>query len=416
MFALIDCNSFYASCEAIFRPDLRNKPVVVLSNNDGCVVAMSKEAKALNIPSMQPYFKLKPFLEQNNVSVFSSNYELYGDISSRVVEVIREFGDIVEIYSIDECFLSFDDFKKGYVQYGHKIKSTIWRDVRMPVCVGVGKTKTLAKLANHIAKKSKKLNGVCVIDNPNDWDNVFKKLPISKIWGGGAKLTTRLAYLDINTIYDFRHTAPKHIRKHFGVTIERTLRELNGMRCFNLETQPSDKKEIYSSKSFSNRVHSCYELSEAVSQYVTTAAVKLRKQKSLTGRITVHIETSRFADNQYRNSVIVQLPFPTNDTGMIINAAKQGLRSIYKDGYAYAKAGIGLIDIGDQVNTQLNIFDQYQDDKSLKLMKAIDKINKPTNQLFYASSGIDQSWKMQRQLKSPSYTTNIKDIPIIILN
>jgi DNA polymerase V len=415
MYALVDCNSFYASCEQIFRPDLRNKPVVVLSNNDGCVVAMSKEAKALNIPSMQPYFTLKPFLKQNDVKVFSSNYELYGDISSRVVEVLYEYADILEIYSIDECFLSFDDFHSGHVKYGHEIKDAIWRDVRMPVCVGVGQTKTLAKLANHLAKKSRKLNGVCVINNPDDWDGVFKKLPVSKIWGVGSKLSARLSALNLHTIYEFRHTSPEYIRKHFGVTIERTLRELNGMRCFDLETQPSAKKEIYSTKSFSNRVHSCYDLSEAISQYVTTAAAKLRKQKSLTNRVTVFIETSRFADNQYRNSITVQLPHSTNDTGMIIAAAKQGLQSIFRNGYAYARAGIGLIDIVDQVNTQLNIFNQYQSAKSLKLMSVLDKMNKSQTTVFYASSGIDPFWRMQRQMKSPSYTTSIKDIPIIKL-
>jgi DNA polymerase V len=413
MYALVDCNSFYASCEQIFRPDLRGKPVAVLSNNDGCIVARNTEAKALNIPELEPYFKIKKLLEQRQVHVFSSNYELYADISNRVVQTLQNYAndDEVEIYSIDECFLDFDRLTNfDFTEYGQNIKNTLWQDVRMPVCVGVGKTKTIAKLANHIAKKSKKLNGVCVIKDMSIWAAVLKKLPVNKVWGVGSRISQRLGYMNINSAYDLLISNPKAIRKEFGVTLERTVAELNGTRCLNVETQPSNKKEIYSTRSFGQRVHTLNSLHESVSQYATTAAAKLRKQGSLVKTVTAFIETSRHGGDQYRNGASLQLQHATNDTRDIISAARDCVSAVYRPGYAYAKAGVGLLQLIEPSPEQLNIFGEYQTARSKKLMAAVDKININDKDLFFASNGIDQAWKMQRQLKSPAYTTRLKDI------
>jgi DNA polymerase V len=416
MYALVDCNSFYASCEQIFRPDLRGKPVAVLSNNDGCIVARNTEAKALNIPELEPYFKIKKLLAQRQVHVFSSNYELYADISNRVVSTLRDYAnhDEVEIYSIDECFLNFDRLTNfDFTDYGQDIKRVLWNEVRMPVCVGVGETKTIAKLANHIAKKSKKLNGVCVIEDIHQWAAVLRKLPVNKVWGIGSRISQRLGYMDINTVYDLVVSDPKAIRKQFGVTVERTVAELNGIRCLNVETQPSNKKEIYSTRSFGQRVHTLNELHESVSQYATTAAAKLRKQGSLVKTVTAFIETSRHAGDQYRNGASMQMLHATNDTSEIISAVRHCVSSVYRPGYAYAKAGVGLIQLIEPNPEQLNIFGEYQSERSKKLMATIDQINMNGKELFFASNGVDQSWKMQRKLKSPSYTTKLDQVVII---
>jgi DNA polymerase V len=416
VYALVDCNSFYASCEQIFRPDLRGKPVAVLSNNDGCIVARNKEAKALNIPGLEPYFKIKKLLEQSQVNVFSSNYELYADISNRVVQTLQDYAndDEVEIYSIDECFLDFDRLTNfDFTEYGQNIKNTLWQDVRMPVCVGVGQTKTIAKLANHIAKKSTKLNGVCVIEDMSIWAAVLKKLPVNKVWGVGARISQRLSYMNINSAYDLLVSNPKAIRKEFGVTLERTVAELNGIRCLNVETQPSNKKESYSTRSFGQRVHTLSGLHESVSQYATTAAAKLRKQGSLVKTVTAFIETSRHGGDQYKNSASIQLQHATNDTRDIISAVRYCVSAVYRPGYAYAKAGVGLLQLIEPSPEQLNIFGEYQTERSKKLMAMVDKINSNSKDLFFASNGINQTWKMQRQLKSPAYTTRLNDIPKI---
>lgn len=413
MYALVDCNSFFASCEQIFRPELRDKPVVVLSNNDGCVVARSKEAKALNIPDLQAYFKIKDQLIAGNVKVFSSNYELYADISQRVVNVLREYTDELEIYSIDESFLQLDGFQENFYLYGQSIKEQIWRDVRMPVCVGVGQTKTLSKLANRIAKKSKKLNGVCVLENLGDWSEVFKKIPIGDIWGIGSRLTKRLNLLGIHSVYELKQANSKWIRKHFGVTVERVAAELNGERCYQLDKQPKNKQQIFSTRSFGEKVTNLQALQQSVSQYAQRAAIKLRKQNGLTKTLLVFIETSRFEQKRLSRQQVITLDHPTNDTRMLIKAAKQGVASVFEPDYRYARAGVGLLDIRDENPTQLNLFDRYQSDRSKKLMQVVDSLNKKEPQVFFASSGIDPFWSMRRKLKSPAYTTSLSDLPVV---
>lgn len=414
MFALVDCNACYASCEQIFRPDLRGKPIVVLSNNDGCIVTRNKEAKALQIPDLEPYFKIKSILEQNHVHVFSSNYELYGDTSSRIMALLETFGAAIEVYSIDEAFLDLSGFSDA-IEHGHKIKQACWKQQRMPVCVGIAKTKTLAKLANHIAKKSNRLNGVCFLDDLEAWEAVFKKLPVSKVWGVGSRITRRLSFLDVHTVQDLRRQSLKQIRKEFGVTLERTVAELNGERCFDLETQPEPKKEIFCSRSFSHKITTERELIESVANYATRAAEKLRRQNGLTQRIYVMAQTSRFKTPYYGNSLSTGLLYPTNDSRHIAKVATDLCRKIYKPGFGFARAGVGLLDLTHETNHQGDLFTPGQSDSSKSMMKVMDSINRRYGKgnVFLASQGIKQHWAMSRQMKSPGYTTRLSDLPLI---
>ena len=416
MFALVDCNSCYASCEQIFRPDLRNKPIVVLSNNDGCIVTRSKEAKDLNIPNFEAFFKLKPLLSKNNVHVFSSNYELYGDISSRIMRLLNSFTPHMEIYSIDEAFLDVGGMSNLAV-YANDIKRACWKQHRMPVCVGVGKTKTLAKLANHIAKKSHKLEGVAVIKDINQWTNVFKKIPVSQVWGVGSRINKRLETLGVYSVQDLRDQNPKAMRKDFGVTLERTIRELNGEVCHSLELEPAPKKEIFCSRSFSEKITSLAEIEESVANYTVRACEKLRRQKSLTRQIYVTIQTSRFNELRYSNSLSTEIEYPTNDTRLILQKTSQLTRQLYKPGYRYAQAGVGLLDLSVRENQQTDLFTEGQSKSSIKTMQVIDSINKKygKGEVFFGSQGIQRKWSMSRQYKSPAYTTRIKDLPIVKL-
>lgn len=417
MFALVDCNSCYASCEQIFRPDLRNKPIVVLSNNDGVIVARSKEAKALGVPDLEPYFKVEKLIRQHKIQVFSSNYELYGDISHRVMQTLREFAPQVEIYSIDEMFLYFEGFEKlfkttgDWVDYGSKIKRTLWKEVRMPVCVGIAPTKTLAKLANHIAKRSEKCQGVCVIEQPHQWYGVMKKLPVRKIWGIGREYEKQLGYMGVDTVYDLLQQDTKLMRKKFSVNVERIICELNGISCIPLEEVPEPKRQIYTTRMFGAKICDLPSLQEAVSQYASRACEKLRQQDGLVKTISVFIQTSRFHNTPYHCSKVMQLPYPTSDTRTVISAAKQALPSIYKEGLPYAKAGVGLIEIIKKSPTQYNFFNEYQSPQSEAIMKVLDAIKrKDLAHITIGACGLRQTWKMQRHRKSPNYTTRWGEI------
>lgn len=383
----------------------------MLSNNDGCIVARSKEAKALQIPDLQPYFKLKPFLDQQGVHVFSSNYELYADISSRVVEVLSEYAPEVEVYSIDESFLLLDGLQCDFYQYGLDIKNTIWRDVRMPVCVGIAQTKTLSKLANHIAKKSSKLNGCCVIDEIDRWDAVFKKLPVSKVWGVGRRLSKRLEAGGVYSVYDLKQADQNTIHRQYSVNLARTVCELNGERCLALESQPPAKKQIYSTRSFGQKVYCLQGLNQAISQHVSTAMEKLRKQSAMVKTIQVFIETSRFGRTPMYRSHAFKLQSPTNDTATVISEAKKAVALMYMPNLPYAKAGVGLIEIIPEQHSQLGLFNNGQTTQSASLMKVVDRINQSgVGRVSFASSGVDQFWKMQRQFKSPAYTTRLNEL------
>ena len=283
----------------------------MLSNNDGCVVARSKEAKSLGIPDLHAFFKIEQQLEANNVHIFSSNYTLYGDISHRVMETLKRFSPEIEVYSIDEMFLSFANLPVDLKAYGKEIKETVWKEVRMPVCVGMAPTKTLAKLANHAAKKIDKANGVCLLDNPRKWQWVLKRIPVTKVWGIGSKLGRRLNAMKIYSAYELATADPKYLRKQFSVNVERTITELNGVSAIPLEEIPEPKQQIYCTRSFGEKPTELQPLLQAVSGYTSRAAEKLRKQQHFASSIQVFINTSPYEQNYYGNSITVQLPYPT---------------------------------------------------------------------------------------------------------
>lgn len=414
MYALVDVNSFFASCEQLFRPDLRNKPVVVLSNNDGCIVARSKEAKLLGIPDLEPYFKLKPLLEKHKVHVFSSNYELYGDISRRIMSTLETFAPELEVYSIDEAFLSLKGFNLDFWEYGREIRSTILKHVGMPVGVGIAPTKTLAKLASHIAKKSVKCDGVCVIQDIDRWQAVFKKISIKQIWGIGRRLSKHLESMGVYSVDDLRHQNAELMRKRFSVNVARTVDELNGIECYKLEQTPEPKKQIYSTRSFGQKVTDSLSLEQAVALYATRACEKLRKQKYLVKTITVFASSAHFIDHPYSRSVVVVLPMPTNDSRTVIDAARRAVRYIiFKQGVRFARAGVGLIELTPEYPEQLDAFRESQSVKSKHLMKVVDDINRQHCPAFFASQGINTQWKMTRRLMSPRYTTSWSDLPVV---
>jgi DNA polymerase V len=412
MLALVDCNSFYASCEQVFRPDLRGKPIVVLSNNDGCIVARNREVKVLGIPGLEPYFKLEPLLKKHNVHVFSSNYELYADLSSRVMDVASSFSPDIEIYSIDELFLSLDGMKCDLNQYAKKIRKTIWRHVRVPVSVGVAPTKTLSKIANHTAKKYLGLKGVCILDNPKKWKSILKKIPISDVWGVGRRLTERLIECGVITASDLAQQSPESMRKLFNINIERTVRELNGEVCIPIEEESEPRKQIFSTRTFGHRIYDLSELQQSISTYTTRACEKLRKQESLVNVATVFIQTSRFDDLKYLRSKIVRMPYATNDTGLIVNQLNSKVKDLFIKGLPYYKAGVGFIDLSNQYNQQMSLFDNHQPSRRTRLMEVVDSINsKKYGSIQLASNGINQDWKMRRLKRSPSYTTKWSEIP-----
>lgn len=413
MISLVDCNSCYASCEQVFRPDLRHKPLIVLSNNDGCIVARSKEAKVLGIPDLQPYFKVKSQLEKHHVHVFSANFRLYGDISNQVMATLREFSPHVEQYSIDEMFLNFngmDDLE----DYGIQIKKTLWQHVRMPVSVGIAPTKTLSKLANHAAKNIKD-NGVAILDTPVKWQWLQKRLNINKIWGIGSKLTARLNALNIHTAYQLANTNPKYIKHFTNINVERTIAELNGEPCFELEENPTHKKSIVVSRSFGTKTKNKEELLRHISRYAASAAEKLRAQGDLCQTLYVFTETSRFHAQAYAKSITIKLPHPTNDSQLLIQHAKKGIEAIFKEGFLFAKCGIGLLDIRDKKFYQADLFTLGQSFHSDQLMQAIDSVNNRfgRDSLTFGAEGTTGKWTMNQNKLSPSYTSSWIDLPKI---
>ena len=415
MFALVDCNSCYASCEQIFRPDLRGKPVIVLSNNDGCIIARSKEAKVLGIPDLQPYFKVKHLIKRHRVAVFSSNFRLYGDISQRVMDTLRHFSPNIEIYSIDEMFLDLDGIHLPLEDYGQKMKTTLWQQVKMPVSVGIAPSKTLTKLANYAAKNIPKCQGVCLLDNPEKWQWLMKRVPVTKIWGVGSRIGKRLTEHNIYTAWDLASSSPKMIRRHFSVCLERTVEELNGTTCLDLEDNPPAKKQIYCSRSFGNKPSELDPLLQAISLYACRATEKLRAQQHLVSTIHIFIHTSPHQPNYYGNSTVVKLPYPTDDSRVIVAKAKQAVRKLYRPGYKYLKSGIGLIEIMSKQHCQPDFFQPPQEKTADALMATLDNINQRygSGAAFLAGEGIRERWPMRQQHRSPCYTTDWNDLPTI---
>ncbi len=416
IFALVDCDNFYASCERVFNPEVWNRPVAILSNNDGCIIARSNEVKAMGISAGTPFFKCRNQIQKNNVAVFSSNYTLYGDMSQRVMETLQQFTPDLEIYSIDEAFLSLSGFEyQDLDQYGPKIKKTVEQWTGIPVSVGIAATKTLAKIATRIAKKEKRFNGYYNLLNASQLDDILGEVPIEKIWGIGRQSAKKLQAHQIYNAKQFKYANPKWVKKHFTVVGLRTQQELWETSCIPLDQFPPPKKQIICSRSFSHPVTSLQELREAVSEYTCQAAVKLRKQKSVAQVLQVYITTNRFKRSpQYCNAIQVHFPGSTSDPFQLVNFACRGMERIFKPGYRYKKAGIVLTGLIPEDKNQADFFWKPSSPSKRKLIKSLDFLNEKYGygSIQIASAGIHQPWQMKRDFKSPHYTTRWNDIPV----
>jgi DNA polymerase V len=409
IFALVDCNSFYVSCERVFNPAFKNKPVVVLSNNDGCAISRSQEAKALGIAMGVPIFKCEELVRQHDIKVFSANFVLYGDMSDRVMSALSTFTPRLEIYSIDEAFLSLDGFADyGYLPYGRKIRSAVKKQTGIPVSVGIAPSKTLAKAANHIAKDNPRMGGVfCFIDE-KDIDHWLEKTPVREIWGIGHEKALFLNRHGIINAYQLKNAPDEWIKKHLTVMTLRTVWELRGIPSISFdETQPN-KKAIVTSRTFGHEVDSLEQLQEAVSAYVANAAQKMRDQNSVAGYVQVSIETNPFKGSYYRNSASIDITPPSAYTPQLVETAKRLLSKIYKDGYRYKSCGVMLTNFSNENLVQQDLFKPvYSQSSQQRLMKVVDRYNLSNNsaQLFFAAEGLGKPWYMNQASKSKRYTT-----------
>ena len=416
--ALIDCNSFYVSCERLFNPKIRNKPVVVLSNNDGCIISRSNEAKALGIKMGEPYFKEKDIIVKNDVQVFSSNYSLYGDISRRVMRTLRRFNSDIEIYSIDEAFLDLSNFPNEEVEnVGKEIRNIVLKWTGIPTSIGIAKTKTLSKVANHIAKK--KQSGVVSLIGIRDIDPILEKVDINDVWGIGKQLTK---FYHQNGIYNAKQLKNKSntwIKKSSNVLSSRTAMELRGVSCINLETTSSKRKSCVVSRSFGKRIENFQELKEAVANYSLNASEKIRSESLIAKSITIFVRTSPFQSRYgfYSNSKTIDFPIATNNSIEIVKAAVSGLESIFKNGYRYQKAGVMLSHLSNSNNGK-NLFSSKKDEKINNLMKSIDNTNYRYGRstLSLASAGIQKKWNMRKEYSSKIDTADFYSLPTIKSN
>jgi DNA polymerase V len=420
MFALADVNSFYASCEKVFRPDLRNKAVVVLSNNDGCVIARSAEAKLLGIKMGTPWFQLKKAQLPEKVITFSSNYELYASLSNRVMSHLEELAPHVEQYSIDEMFLDIRGIDRciNFEEFGRQLREHVRSGTGLTIGVGMGPTKTLAKSAQWASKEWKQFRGVLALspDNPRRTAKLLSLQPVEEIWGVGNRIAKKLKVMGITTALQLSLTNPTFIRKNFNVVLERTVRELNGESCISLEEAPPPKQQIVCSRSFGERVTTYEAMRQAVCQYAERAAEKLRGERQFCRHIAVFVKTSPFAMNEpyYGNVASEKLMTPTQDTRDIIAAAVKALDRIWVNGHRYAKAGCMLNDFTPTGVSQLNLFDDTQPrSNSNQLMKVVDGINHSgLGKVWFAGRGIAPEWQMKREMLSPAYTTRWTDLPV----
>ena len=412
MIALVDCNNFYASCERVFQPKLENKPIVVLSNNDGCVIARSNEAKALGIKMGAPAFKMKPIFDYHNVYVFSSNFALYGDLSNRVMQILSQESPAIEIYSIDEAFLDLKGIKK-LNKFSIDLRKKVEQWTGIPVSVGIAPTKTLAKVANRIAKKYKK-DGVFLMKEPATITRVLKHVAVDELWGIGKKYSKFLSQRGFQTAYDLVNASESWVRNNMTVNGLRMIKELKGISCLPLEYETQRKKNICTSRSFGMDVKTLYELEEAVASYASTCAMKLRKEKSLTSSILVFVKTNPFKElnSQYSPCQKVILDVPTNDSMEITSQALSVLKRIYKDGFNYKKAGVIVGDIVSEESRQLSLFTTQDIFKTKNIMNAMDDINRKMgrNKVRLAVQGFDRKWRLKQEKLSPCYTTRFEDV------
>ena len=431
MFALVDGNNFYVSCERVFRPDLEGRPVIVLSNNDGCAIARSNEAKALGIAMAAPWFKIKHLEKEAGLIALSANFALYGDMSDRMMHIAAELGPSQEIYSIDESFIDLAGVQGDLVERGRRIRARIVSSTGIPCGIGMGKTKTLAKLANHIAKTAERKPGlypselaqVCNLEtlSRTELEAAFNVTPVNSVWGVGPKITKQLNERGVMTVQDLVRMDPATARRGWSVVLERTVLELQGTSCIELEHMPQSKKEIACTRSFGVPIRTLPPLCEAVSEYASRAAEKLRKQGSLAAQILVFIHTSPFRDDpQYARSIVVPLRRPTADTAKLVHAALMGLRHIFRPGFKLSKAGVILMELQSENVHQVEL-DLERDDGAIegrtRLMTAMDAVNlrygRGTMKLASAGlTGDKSSWSMRQERKSPEYTTRLSDLPI----
>ena len=418
LITLVDCNNFYVSCERVFRPDLIGKPVAVLSNNDGCVVARSKEVKDLGVKMGVPLFQIQQLVNQHQIKLFSSNYTLYADMSARVMSILEEFAPNMEVYSIDEAFLDLTGVcHKDPIAYGHRIRKVVFQATGIPVCVGMGPTKTLAKLANFAAKKWQKTEGVLDLSETMRREKLMRIVPVGEVWGIGSRTSAKLNQLGIHTVWDLSIQPSKRIQAQFNVVVARTVLELNGVPCMELEEIAPNKQEIVCSRSFSRRLTDYRELSEALAEFCCRAAEKLRRQQSVTGCITIFIRTSPFnpKEPQYQRAASVKLDAATQDTRTIIATANRMLKELFKAGYGYQKCGVQLSQLQPKsAPGQLELFDFVDSDlpaENRPLMEAMDRINRRfPKSISVAATGFDKSWKPKAERVSPRYTTDWREL------
>lgn len=407
----MDCNNFYASCERVFNPALDGKPIVVLSNNDGCVIARSNEVKALGIKMGIPAYQIKDEVEKHGIAVFSSNYTLYGDMSSRVMSILSSLAPEIEIYSIDEAFINLDGINDLQI-IGEKIVSRVVRGTGIPVSLGIAPTKTLAKIANKFAKKYPAYNRLCIIDTEEKCLKALQLTDIRDVWGIGRRQAAKLEKQGVRTAYDFTQLPGSWVRKNMTVVGERTWKELRGISCIEMESAPPAKKQICTSRSFGKMVEDIDTMSEAIATHASTCAKKLRRQKSYAMSLMVFIHTNNFREDlpQYWKNTVVKLPVPTSDTLEIVHHALAALNTIFMKGYQYKKAGVIITEIAAG-GVQQNLFDTVDRDKRKKLMQAVDKINGNfQHHVKLAVQGSGRDWKLKQEQLSKRYTTDINEL------
>jgi DNA polymerase V len=416
MYSLSDATGCYASIEKVFDPSIRHRPVVVLSNNDGCIVAMCPIAKSLGIPKFQPYFKVRGLLQHHKVVVRSSNYELYGDVSDKMMSVIARFSDNTYQYSIDEAFSKFDGFHgivDDWYSYGHKIRKATWRECRMPIGVGFGPTLTLAKAANHASKKLAESDGSAVIDDEYSRQHFLKQMSLDDVWGIGSKLSSKLNVMGLKTALDLANCAPKVIRKQFGVTVERTVEELNGRSCLSWDDVRATKKEIYSTRSLGQRITNYNDLRKALTDHAVKVCNSARSQQSLIKTLYLFASSSPHDERYTKKGIMYEFPMATDNICALASAVEHVMHVLYIQGVAYYRCGVGAVALENKAFQQHDLF--LSRDNS-ELMKCYSQINgrfgKGTLQV--GSEGKQEKWGMRREFLSPRYTTRWTDIPKIL--
>jgi DNA polymerase V len=413
LFALVDCNNFYASCERVFNPRLKGKPIVVLSNNDGCIVARSNEAKALDIPMGRPAFKLEAVFQRLGVEVFSSNYALYADMSVRVMETVGQFAPRMEVYSIDEAFLDLAGIPEEATAYCRTIRDTVRQWTGIPVSLGIGPTKTLAKAANRIAKRSNEARGVLNITDPSTLEMVLRQIDIEDVWGIGPRGGRKLRAVGIANALELRQADSEPVRRLLGVNGIRSQYELRGIRCFGLEENPPAKKSLIVSRSFGRKIETIEELKEAAATYAARAGEKLREGKQAAGVLSVYVMTSRFERQRpYFNAQTVTFAQPTTDSRELIATVLNCVENLYRPGCRFHKAGVILQELVDCDHIQLGLFDRMDRTRSRRLMETVDRINlRGGSSVFWAAQGIRKAWGLRACRRSPRYTTRWEELP-----